>query len=371
MRNQQSRFFLHVGNNESPGKGRLFDRKGIDRIMKTRKITLIGFFIVIGYLTAGCTAPASIFRPASQNAAVISEFTLWFFGLSAVLFVLVEGFLLFTYFRFRKKKDDNGELPTQIEGDHRFEIGWTVIPFIILVVLFVISLGALQTITSPPSSVAQGEEVVEIRAIGHRWFWEFDYPNDGIVTADEMHIPMDVPVKLSLESVDIIHSFWVPELGGKTDTIPGRVNSMWILADKPGIFTGQCAEFCGLQHSLMRMLVIVESKEQYDAWLKLQQEPIPTDLSEVEEHGKSLVLEGSCKNCHTLDGTDAKGTSGPNLTHFASRQTFAGAILPTTEENVRDWITDPQALKPGNLMPKADLSEDQINQITAFLMILK
>ena len=324
-------------------------------------------------MAAGCSKYPSIFTPASTNARAISELTLVVFGVSAFVFLIVELALIYSFVRFRQKKGSDPSLPRQVEGNHRLEIIWTGITALMLVVIFVFSLRTLRTISNPSGSVNDQEpaNTIHVRVVGHQWYWQLDYPDQEVVTANELHIPINTPVKVELVSADVIHSFWVPELGGKTDVIPGTTNIMHIQADKEGTFTGQCAEFCGEEHAKMRLLVIVESKDKYDAWLQNQQQPIPASLSSDAAQGEQLFLSGTCGTCHTLNGTKAKGVVGPNLTHFASRQTFAGAWLENNAENLRQWLSDPQALKPGNLMPNLNIKPADIQLLIAFLQSLQ
>jgi cytochrome c oxidase subunit 2 len=341
--------------------------------MKNSKSGL--FFISLTGLTllAGCAGNTSVFQPASRNAQATNQLLMLVFGIAAVVFLVVEGILLFTYFRFSRKSNTTDGLPTQTEGNHRLEIGWTMVPAVILGVVFIFSLRTLQTVSTQPgtNNGAEAANTVQVRVTGHRWFWEFDYPDQHIITANELHIPIGVPVKIELQSADVIHSFWVPELGGKMDAIPGTSNTLWILADKAGIYDGQCAEFCGVEHALMRMQVVAETQDQFNAWLAQQQAPIPTNLSVEAAKGEGVLLSGSCVGCHTIDGTKARGVVGPNLTHFASRQTFAGSFLTNTPENLSKWLASPQAVKPGNLMPDLHLPDSSVQQLVSFLESLK
>ncbi|MGH2350349.1 MAG: cytochrome c oxidase subunit II, partial [Chloroflexota bacterium] len=212
--------------------------------------------------------------------------------------------------------------------------------------------------------------------IGHQWWWEFQYPELGVTTANELHIPVGVPINLELESADVIHSFWVPHLAGKTDAIPGRVNRLWFLADEPGTYNGQCAEFCGIEHALMRMLVIAESQSEFDAWVRNERSipafaATPTAQDSLVTRGAQLFANGVCITCHTIRGTAAQGKVGPELTHVGSRQTIAANTLPNTPEGLERWLRNPQAVKPGNLMPNLNLSDEDIDALVAYLQSLK
>lgn len=327
---------------------------------------------------AGCAGSPSPLNPASLNASLISKLTLTVFGIAAVVFLIVEGMLIYSAIRFSRK---NAGPPSQTEGNRNLEIAWTFAPAIVLVIVYVISLGTLRTVGYLPASAASSDPTgnssattnattLHVRVVGHQWWWEFDYPDLGITTANEMHVPVGVDVTVDVESVDVIHSYWVPELGGKIDVIPGHVNHTWFNASQTGVFHGQCAEFCGVEHGDMRFDVVVETADQFQAWVKAQQAPVAS-VSGAAAQGEQVFMNGACIGCHTINGTNAKGLTGPNLTHFASRSVFAGATLQNTPENVAKWLADPQAVKPGNLMPNLHLSQTQINQLVAFLESLK
>jgi cytochrome c oxidase subunit 2 len=336
------------------------------------KILSGGFMLVAAAALAGCASASSVFRPASINASQISRLTLAVYLIAAGVFIVVEGFLVFAAIRFRRKPSQT--LPNQIEGNRTLELAWTAAPAIVLAVVFVISLKTLGFVTTQPANAAQAgssaDPPLHIRVVGHQWWWEFDYPDLGIITANEFHVPVNTFVNLDIESVDVVHSYWAPELGGKIDAIPGHTNHTWFEATKTGQYHGQCAEFCGLQHANMRFTAFVESADQFQAWVKDQQAAIPT-ASGLAAQGEDLFTTGACIGCHTIDGTNAKGTLGPNLTHFASRGTFAGGMVANTPENLSSWLADPQVLKPGNDMPNLKLTPDQINALVAFLESLK
>lgn len=312
-----------------------------------------------------------MFAPESTNAQIIYNLTIIIFAIAAIVFVGVEGTLLYFMFRYRRKGAVTG-LPNQIEGNTKIEIAWTVLPAIVLAIVFFFSTKALFQLSYLPNSqnTSAGADPIHVRVIGHQWWWEFDYPDLKIVTSDVMHVPVNTVINIDVESVDVIHSYWVPQLNGKMDAIPGHDNKTWFEASTPGIYHGQCAEYCGNQHAGMRMEIIAESPEQFQAWVK-QQQSTPAAPSGLAAQGQQTFLNGACIGCHTIDGTKAQGKVGPNLTHFGSREYFSGAILTNTPENVAKWLQDPQALKPGNLMPNLHLSQDQINALVAYLESLK
>ncbi len=210
---------------------------------------------------------------------------------------------------------------------------------------------------------------INVHVIGHRWWWEFDYTDLGIKTANELHIPEGGIVQLTLDSVDVIHSFWIPQLSGKTDVIPGQTNHMWITADRTGTFIGQCAEFCGLEHAMMRVHTVVDSPDDFSAWVANQQKAAAVPQTQDEQAGYTLVTT-VCATCHSLNPDDPEPRVGPNLAHLFSRTTFAGAVYDLNQENLQSWLEDTQTMKPGNDMD-LKMSSQEIDQLMAYLSLLK
>jgi len=330
----------------------------------------VGF--VIGLLLCcflvGCSGTTSVFFPASPNARVTAQLFTFVFTIEAFVFIFTEGALIYTVVRFSRKK--SAGLPKQVEGNLTLELTWTIIPAILLALIFFVSLGTLRTVTSAPPQSSLQAPPIQVKAIGHQWFWEFDYPDLNIVTANELVVPVGTLINVDVQSVDVIHSYWVPELGGKIDAIPGITNQTRFQADKTGTFTGQCAEFCGADHAQMRMTVVVVSPEDYATWVKGQQAPIP-QLSGDAASGEQFFIEMPCIGCHTIANTKAQGKIGPDLTHFASRDIFAGGVLANTPDNLSKWLADPQAIKPGNQMPNLHLGTAGIEMLVTFLESLK
>ncbi|MBI4790850.1 MAG: cytochrome c oxidase subunit II [Chloroflexi bacterium] len=342
---------------------------------------LSGLILCTTVFLAGCAGSPSPMAPASPNATTIYNLTVIVFVIAAAVFIVVEGMLFFSVIRFSRKQSP-GE-PEQIEGNTKFEIAWTAAPAIVLLIVFFVSLQALFPLASTPitrtgkttGSGALGvnvgqTETLQVRIIAHQWWWEFVYPDLKITTANEMHVPVGAIVTADLEAIDVIHSFWVPQLAGKTDVIPGRVNQTWFQVAQPGTFRGQCAEFCGIQHANMRFEVVAESQEQFQAWVR-QQQSAPTPKTGVAAKGEQIFMSSACIGCHTVDGTKAQGKTGPNLTRFGGRRYLAGAIMENTSENLARWLANPQGVKPGALMPNLNLSQDQINALVAYLESLK
>ena len=340
------------------------------------KIRAIHFSWIGGIFTllmlSSCVGAPQALLPASTNADDITKLVITIFEIAAVVFVVVEALLIYAVVRFSRRKMAGP--PNQTEGNSRIEVAWTMAPVIVLGIVFVVSLKTLTTAGYQPK-IAQASsgnsQTVNIRVVGHQWWWEFDYPDQKIITANEMHVPVNATVYLDVESVDVIHSYWVPQLGGKMDAIPGHTNKTWFQPTQTGTFQGQCSEFCGAQHGNMRFIVVVDTPDKYQAWLKEQEAAIPTLTAESPVAGEQAFLNGACIGCHTIDGTKAQGKLGPNLTHFASRSYFAGGTLINTSNNLTDWIANPQAIQPGNLMPNLHLPPEQIRNLVAFLESLK
>jgi len=231
-------------------------------------------------------------------------------------------------------------------------------------VIFVLTLGTMAEISGAGVTPA-----MRIAATGHQWWWEFSY--GGVKTANELHIPADTPIDLDLTSADVIHSFWVPELGPKMDMLPGITNHLRLFARRAGSYEGQCSEFCGIEHAWMRIRVVVQTQSEFDAWLGLQGKPRTT----VETAAEKIFLANICVSCHTVRGTDAKGTAGPDLTHVGSRATIGAGVLENTDANIvanmRAWLADPQRYKPGALMPSVPLSNADLDALAAYLVSLK
>ncbi len=327
-------------------------------------ISLIGFSLLL----AGCTAnPATTtFNTNSSIAAEKAQLFNILFWMGVVVFLLVVVLLTIAVIRGRRKPGDTTE-PFQNHGNVRLEILWTVIPILLVIFIFFLTVRTMNAVAAPPRE--NGD--LTVRAIGHRWFWEFQYPDLGITTANELHIPEDTNVHIELVSVDVIHSFWVPNLSGKIDVVPGQQNSMWIRADNAGTFMGHCAEFCGIQHANMHFNVIADDASTFQAWVEGQQAGLAdSTLTDLEAQGSKIVTAGVCAGCHAIDGTNMLGKTGPNLTHLYSRSIFAGGF-ELNDENMKQWLRDSGKLKPGNLMAGIRLPDDQIEAVMAYLKTLR
>jgi cytochrome c oxidase subunit II len=335
------------------------------------KYPVIFGVLTLGLLLLACQpdAPQSTFGPAgpvAQQQLQLFNVALW---IMVAVFVLVEGALLYAAIRFRRRPGQG--LPRQIHGNTPLEITWTIIPTILILGLGVWSVFVLFDLQNPPAMANPGNpsEPLEVTVRGHQWWWEFEYLDaDGegkhITTANEMRIPVGRPVILHLRSDDVIHSFWVPRLAGKTDVIPTRQNRMWIQADETGTFHGQCAEFCGIAHAQMKFLVHSLTEEDYDNWVEGYGRP--PQLSAQAQRGQQVFNSvGGCLVCHTTTGPDQRQVvegrvqgwlaggpiaPGPNLTDLGLRDTLGAGLLDLNRENLRRWLNDPESIKPGNRM---------------------
>lgn len=278
------------------------------------------------------------------------------------IFLLVASVLLYVIVRYRDRGD--GRLPRQIRGHSLLEIAWTIAPAL---VLLVIAIPTIQVVFRTQAATGQAP-TLDVTVLGHQWWWEFRYPTLDVVTANELHVPVGQPVSLRLEGPDVIHSLWVPRLGGKRDVIPGRVNHLTFTPEEPGEYLGQCAEFCGVSHANMRFRVIVHPREGWDAWVARERTAAATVAAVAD--GASIYARSACVGCHTIRGVSV-GVVGPDLTHFGSRGTVAAGLLPNTPENVAGWIQNPAAIKPGVKMPALGLTDDQARAVAAYLLSLK
>jgi cytochrome c oxidase subunit 2 len=316
------------------------------------------------------SSKTSIFSPASTPSQSIFSLSMFVLAITGGIFVVVGGLIFYAAIRFRQRPDDDGSEPPQIFGSNQIELSWTIIPVLIVVVLFLATarmIFAIQDAPKPPTAL-------EVTVIGHQFWWEFRYPTLHITTANELHIPVSSvdtprPTFLKLTSADVIHSFWVPRLAGKTDLVPNRINELWLDAHDAGMYEGQCAQFCGVEHAKMLLRVYVDTPEQFAAWVKQQHQPGPQDAAVAM--GRQQFESQACVNCHTVAGTSAHGQFGPDLTHLASRKTIASGAAENTTENLERWIADPDLIKQGSLMPSMHLTPDQVQEVTAYLNTLR
>jgi len=336
------------------------------------------------------SGPQSSLEPQGPVARQIDDLWKLVFVLATVVFAIVMAGMLYSMIRYRERKGDERE-PKQVHGNTALEITWTILPAVLLAVLAVPTLQVLFEVRAVP----QGDDVLQITVTGHQWWWEFEYPNevtdDGrtLITANELHIPVDTVVNLTMTSADVIHSFWVPPLNGKRDVVPGRITTLTLEADEPTPpgepIPGQCAEFCGLAHADMRVKVFVDDQAGYEEWVAQQLEPGVVPADELGAAGYETFTQ-VCTTCHQATVVDADGLLSiqgarlaPDLTHFSSRSYFGGAVFENTDEQLRRWIDDPSSIKPmhpefndlesGRIlgMPDYGLTEAQIDALVSLL----
>ncbi len=305
------------------------------------------------------------FSPVSPQALAISHLFVVTILIALAVFALVTVWLVVNLVRFRQRPGE-GE-PEQQYGNKKLEITWTIAPAVILAVLFVFSVRAMAAADpSPP-----GNQQPDIIVVGHQWWWEVRYPATGAVTANEIHLPVGKRLYVRLESADVIHSLWLPRLSRKMDLVPGQVNHVTLEADTPGVYLGNCAEYCGTQHAWMLIRAIAEPPEQFDAWQRAQLQPAPAATGGDAEAGAKLFQHSTCVNCHAVGGTVAQARVGPDLTHVAGRQTLAGGVLDNSPDAMATWLRDPQKVKPGNHMPNFRLGEGDVRSLTAYMETLR
>src|SRR5580698_8589270 len=331
---------------------------------------LVALFAWRTAFAEGPQATPSIFAPASTPATSIYQLSLFVLSITGAIFVVVAGLLAYAIFRFRQRGDDDTSEPAQIYGSVQVELAWTVIPVLIVVVLFLTTARMIFAIQDAPKPKA----ALSVTVVGHQYWWEFNYPTLGIHAVDELHVPLSnpqspTPTFLTLLSADVMHSFWVPQLAGKIDLIPNNVNQLWIDPQHPGMYVGQCAQFCGVEHAKMLLRVYVQTPEDFAAWVKNQQQQAVMD--EKVAAGRHVFETQACMNCHTIVGTAATGRFGPDLTHLMSRDTLASGAMDNTRENLREWIRHPDTFKEGSLMPAMQLNDQQLDQVTAYLSTLR
>ena len=370
--------------------------------LRSNRLLGLILFSVFAVLVSACTPshPQSTFDtlgPVARDQAVLFFVILW---VGTAVFVLVGGVIIYSVFQFRRRANQGD--PVQVHGNTKLEIIWTVVPALILIIVAVPTINSVFFSANSPRSAIQGG--LEVDVIGHQWWFEFRYenpnnPQEQIVFANELHIPVGEPVNLRLDSVDVIHSFWVPKLAGKVDMIPNNDNSMWLQADEAGEFFGQCAEFCGVSHANMKFKVIAESRADFDAWLARQAAAAPDSVDPLAVEGKELFRSAGCQGCHATDsimnlgdgGKMLRGRVGPNLAHVAGRGYVVGLLRShadgtvvvsdaLVQQNLKTWLMDPEAVKPANIMarraaaynnPDKALSEGQVDALVAYLLTLK
>ena len=320
---------------------------------------------------AACTGDPqdTLTRKGDVSARITDLFMPVFLYGVIPIFVVVEAALIIVVLRYRRRPGQTG-LPAQTHGSTPLELTWTIIPAVILALLAIPTVDGIRYLADTPDGA------LKVNVVGHQWWWEFQYPDDNFNTAGELVIPAGRPVEVTITSQDVIHSFWVPQLAGKMDAVPGRQNKMWFNAREPGRFSGQCAEFCALSHAKMKFEVVALEPADYQAWVQSQQAPAAAPGTTLARQGQEFFFATQCIACHAVrgqevNGRQAIGNLGPDLTHFASRERFAGAWLENNEEDLRAWLADPPKIKPGSKMPNYNLTDEQITQLIAYMQSLR
>jgi cytochrome c oxidase subunit II len=315
-------------------------------------------------LLAGCGGGQNVLRPESPQQDRISDLFWIMLGGCLVALGVVAALLLLGWLRRRRRGVPGGDGA----GSGIVVVLGVAVPIVVLSALFWYS--NLRTIDATAAPAA-GSGQLQVVVTGHQWFWEVAYPGTEAVTANEIHIPAGVRVELVARSADVVHSFWVPRLNRKIDMIPGHPNRILLYANRPGIYRGRCSEFCGLQHANMQLLVVAEPPEEFQRWLADMREPAAEPVSSAATRGRDIFLTGACAGCHTIRGTSAEGTLGPDLTHLGSRQTLAAGTLDNTRGDLAAWVLDPHQAQPGNRMPRLSLPESDVADLVAYLETLR
>jgi cytochrome c oxidase subunit II len=332
----------------------------VDMTRATRIVAVLGVGAA-GLLAAGCGGHApSMLHPRGSESKAIAGVWWLMFGLGAVVYAVVAGFIIWALMRGRRGGGEG-----KLSDDAWIVWGGIGVPVVILGVLAVTTVRVTGELRRPSPGA------LRIEVVAKRWWWDVTYTDAGFTTANEIHLPAGQPVEIGLDSDNVIHSFWVPELAGKVDTIPGQHNVLRFTPETPGTYRGECAEFCGIEHARMGFLVVVQTPADYARWVARQQPtPLPPDREAAAE-GQMVFMRQSCAGCHTIRGTQAQGTVGPDLTDFGGRQTIGGDTVLNTPNNLAGWISDAQLFKRGALMPPIQLSGPDLNNVVSYLEGLK
>jgi cytochrome c oxidase subunit 2 len=314
------------------------------------------------------SGPIPVLEPASPDAAALYHLFMVVLLICLAILAVVVALVVTSLVRFRAR---DGQTPRQDFGSHRSEIVWAMPPVLIIFGLGLVSAKLILSIISMPTSKISQPGDADLVVVGHQWWWEVRYPTSGAVTANEIHIPIGQRLRVRVEAADVIHSFWVPQLGPKMDMIPGHPNFVWIEADRPGTYDGICSEFCGAQHAWMRFIVVAEPAAQYQVWLTRQTQPAPQPAGAAARAGRDYFFTQTCANCHAIGGTSAVANAAPDLTHLAGRSQLAAGVIPNTPQELGRWLQDPQQVKPGCKMPNFNLDDAQVTDLVAYLETLK
>ena len=355
-------------------------RHKTDGWQRARILSALGWLAIVLAL-GGCAPEApqerttpSMLDAHGTGAAIIRQEWWILLAAAAAIFVLVVVLMLWAVVRQQRKQQgrqlgDMRDMPAEAHaggGTRWIWLGGIAMPLVVLLGVFALTVTDIRALEAPPT-----DEVAAVRINGHRWWWEVEYPDLGINTANQIYVPVGQAVKIELTSNDVIHSFWVPQLQFKRDLIPGQTNTVWLQADKPGLYRGLCAEYCGLQHAQMNFMVVALYPREYEQWVAHEGSNAAKPSEALAKAGQQVFLGKGCMYCHTVRGTPAAGWLGPDLTHLASRLTIAGGSLENNPGNLGGWIMDPQHIKPGALMPATPLSGPELQELLAYLNALK
>ena len=330
-------------------------------------VCLLGAVLVLasscGWVGWDWNTPMSTVTPKSDFGRETHDIFMLISWWTLGIFIAVEAMLLYCCWRFRDRP--GAPIPKQVHGHTALEVSWTIAFAVILLIFAVPTIRVIFKTQEAPAATA-----LRVDVFGKQWWWEFRYPQYKITTANELHLPVGQAAAFFLNAPDVIHSFWMPQLGGKRDVVPHRVNHITLTPEVAGEYPGQCAEYCGMSHANMRFHVIVHPQAEFDQWVKAQQAPPVEPTDPLAQQGKTIFTQSTCVGCHTINGISA-GHIGPDLTHFASRKRFAGSLLESTPENVAKWVENPDHMKPGALMPNLGMTGEQSRALAAYLLSLK
>jgi cytochrome c oxidase subunit 2 len=367
----------------------------IHAVVKSKLLWLASFVVLIGLAFPGIAAAQqsstpSPLLPASPNASLVAGLYWIVFWMAVVVFILVEGLLIYAAVRFRRQSES--EQPIQVHGNNRMELAWTIGPALIAAAIFVLSLQVMLTdqpptadgvssvsvasvcfngdITPDQAAAFLSVSTLKVEITGKQWWWEMNYPDYGFYTATDMYVPVGDVVVLEMTSNDVVHSWWIPQLGGKRDVYPGATTYAWFQVTEPGVYEGHCTEFCGDSHAYMPMRVIALEPAAFDTWTEQQIAAAPEPATDLSKFGQQIFVEKGCNGCHTVNGLGGSARTGPNLSNLASRRQIAG-IMPYNPENLRTWLIDPAGVKPGARMPNFNLSAAELDALVAYLDTLR
>jgi cytochrome c oxidase subunit II len=339
--------------------------RGSDRGTSRNKVARAGGWLAVllaAISLSSCSGISSL-NPAGPRAAEIAKLWWLMFAAGLAVYLLVLGVLLFALFRRRR---DGRDAENERSANRWIIAGGIILPAVVLIAVYLYTIRTLDVLAAPSQ-----ESAYTIEVVGHQWWWEVRYPDEGIITANEIHVPVGQPVLIRLSSIDVIHSLWIPQLMDKLDLIPGKTNTIWMTADKRGTYLGECAEYCGTQHGQMRLVVVADEEDEYRQWMENERQPAVAPTTDKERAGQQVFLGAACVYCHRIQGTNATGNVGPDLTHLASRSTLGAGIMPNVKGNLAGWIVNSQTMKPGNRMPPMYLESADLDALLAYLGSLR